>query len=358
MIGPRLPHPVLRRRLRRRNAVGLVVGFAFVAFFTSALHDPRPNALPVGVVGPAPVARCSCSRASTAPSRAGSTSTATPTSASARAAIRSQDVDGAYLPGPGARRGCWSPARTARAPSPSCGRPSAGPPPRAHEALTVEDVAPVPGHDARGISAFFLVAGTTLGSLVFGIVLFFAGGHAITTPLRIRLALIAVFAVLAGLVMAIDHRLPGQRSDRRVLDRRRDRGAARGRGGADDDRAGALARDAGHRAQRRVPDAVQPPGHRRADRPGVRARLLPRRRPGAAEPRRAQRAARRGLPRAAAARRHRSRSWLPGPPWPWRCSSRRTACARSRRARRSAAHRSTLTSQAPDRLDPQPVEQA
>ena len=60
----------------------------------------------------------------------------------------------------------------------------------------------MPGHDARGISAFFLVAGTTLGSLVFGIVLFFAGGHAITTPLRIRLALIAVFAALAGLLMA------------------------------------------------------------------------------------------------------------------------------------------------------------
>src|SRR5262249_19245978 len=68
--------------------------------------------------------------------------------------------------------------------------------------LAVTDLAPLPEHDARGISAFFVVAGTTLGSLVFGIVLFFAGGHALTTPLRLRLTFIAVFALAAGVVMA------------------------------------------------------------------------------------------------------------------------------------------------------------
>jgi hypothetical protein len=38
---------------------------------------------------------------------------------------------------------------------------------------------------------------------VFGIVLFFAGGHAVTTPLRLRLAFVGAFAAVAGLVMAV-----------------------------------------------------------------------------------------------------------------------------------------------------------
>ena len=40
----RLPHPLLLRRLLAAAGIGLVVGFAFIAFFTSALHDPKPNA--------------------------------------------------------------------------------------------------------------------------------------------------------------------------------------------------------------------------------------------------------------------------------------------------------------------------
>ena len=44
-----IPHPALGRRLVAALVVGITVGFAFVAFFTSALHDPEPNALRVGV---------------------------------------------------------------------------------------------------------------------------------------------------------------------------------------------------------------------------------------------------------------------------------------------------------------------
>jgi hypothetical protein len=37
------------------TAAGLFIGFAFVFFFTSALHDPKPDGMKVGIVAPAPV---------------------------------------------------------------------------------------------------------------------------------------------------------------------------------------------------------------------------------------------------------------------------------------------------------------
>jgi hypothetical protein len=196
-----IPHPALRRRLGAAVGVALAVGFAFVAFFTSALHDPRPNALPVGVVGPPPVAQ----------QVRGHLDQALPDGfevrdyadeAAAREAIREQDIDGAFVPDPQRPRLLVAGATgstTVTVLHTAFGAAAAASGAR----LGVEDVAPVPGHDARGIASFFLVAGTTLGSLLFGIVLFFAGGHAVTTPLRLRLALVASFAAIAGLVMAV-----------------------------------------------------------------------------------------------------------------------------------------------------------
>jgi hypothetical protein len=180
--------------------VALVVGFAFVGFFTSALHDPRPNAVPVGVVGPPAAAHQVQLRLARALPQ-GFTVRDYTDQAAARRAIRGQDIDGAFVADPDQPRlllagatgaGVVDVLRTA------FGAAAAASGTR----LDVEDVAPVPEHDARGIASFFLVAGTTLGSLLFGIVLFFAGGHAVTTPLRLRLALIGGFAVIAGLVMA------------------------------------------------------------------------------------------------------------------------------------------------------------
>src|SRR4051794_23996664 len=45
------PHHLHARLLLPAVLIGLASSFAFVAFFTSALHDPRPNAIPVAVVG-------------------------------------------------------------------------------------------------------------------------------------------------------------------------------------------------------------------------------------------------------------------------------------------------------------------
>lgn len=196
-----IPHPALGRRLMVAVGVALAVGFAFVAFFTSALHDPRPNALPVGVVGPAPVAAQVQRRLGEALPQ-GFAVHRYVDEAAARQAIRSQDVDGAFIPDPNRPRLLVAAATGAGAVDVlhAAFGAAAG---ASGERLTVEDVAPLPAHDARGIASFFLVAGTTLGSLIFGIVLFFAGGHAVTTPLRLRVAFIAGFAVIAGLVLAV-----------------------------------------------------------------------------------------------------------------------------------------------------------
>jgi hypothetical protein len=196
-----IPHPALGRRLLAAMGVALAVGFAFVAFFTSALHDPRPNALPVGVVGPAPAVQ-QVQRHLARALPGGFEVRDYVDVAAAREAIRDQDVDGAFVPDQEHPRLLVAGATGASAVSVL--RAAFGAAAAASGArLGVEDVAPVPDHDARGIASFFLVAGTTIGSLLFGIVLFFAGGHAVTTPLRLRLALVGCFAVVAGLVMAV-----------------------------------------------------------------------------------------------------------------------------------------------------------
>lgn len=197
-----IPHPALRPRLAAAVAVGLVVGFAFVAFFTSALHAPKPNALSVGVVGPPAAAQQV--RVKLAQAIPGGFDVRHYASeADARRGVRKQDVDGAYLPDPSRSRLLLAGASGANAVNVL--RAAFGAAASAQgQKLTIDDVAPVPPHDARGISAFFVVAGTTLGSLVFGIVLFFVGGHSLTTPLRLRLALIAGFSLAAGLLVAVD----------------------------------------------------------------------------------------------------------------------------------------------------------
>lgn len=196
-----IPHPALAKRLMAAMGIALAVGFAFVAFFTSALHDPQPHAVPVGVVGTPPAARQVQGLLSEAlPGGFAVRSYASETAA--RHAIREQDIDGAFIPDPNRPRLLLAGATGAsvvNALHAAFGAAAAAS--EAH--LGVEDIAPVPGHDARGIASFFLVAGTTIGSLLFGIVLFFAGGHAITTPLRLRLALTGSFAVIAGLVMDV-----------------------------------------------------------------------------------------------------------------------------------------------------------
>jgi hypothetical protein len=184
------------------TVAGLFIGFAFVFFFTSALHDPKPDGMKVGIVAPAPVqAKVQAELDQAIPDGIELVSYATP--ADAREATREQKVNGAFVADPSrpklisagalgvsvndVLRAAFGAAAAAQG-----------------KHLAIEDIAPAPTHDARGISAFFVVAGTTIGSLIFSIALYFLGGHGGFAPIRVRLALIAGFAVLAGLVFAAD----------------------------------------------------------------------------------------------------------------------------------------------------------
>jgi hypothetical protein len=199
------PSPPLRtlgRRLAPAVLAGSVIAFAFVAFFTSALHNPTPNALRVGVVGPQRLVSDVRARLDQAVP-GGFELRRYDQEGAARSALRSQETDGVFLSEDGRPRLLVAGADGANVTTvlhAAFGAAAAA----QGQKLTTQDVAPLPRHDARGISAFFVVAGTTLGSLAFSTALFFLGGHAGHAPLRLRLALIVAFAVVTGVVVSFD----------------------------------------------------------------------------------------------------------------------------------------------------------
>jgi hypothetical protein len=200
-MSPHVPHRLHAQRLLPAIVAGLISSFAFVAFFTSALHDPRPNGLQVAVVG-SPAAAREVQRGMDQALPGGFAVERYATEAAARAALEDQDADGVFVPGAHPRLllagGAGANATTALRTAFGAAAGAQG----LH--LAVEDAAPLPRHDSRGLSAFFLVAGVSVGSLVFAAALFLLGGHAAPVPLRIRLALIGAWAVAAGLVVALD----------------------------------------------------------------------------------------------------------------------------------------------------------
>jgi hypothetical protein len=198
-VSPHVPHRVHVRRLLPALAVGLAVSFAFIAFFTSALRDPRPNDLAVAVVGP-PASATALQRGLDQALPGSFDLRRYADEATARRALADQDVDGVYVAGARPRLvvagGAGANASTALRTAFGAAAGAQG------RHLDVDDAAPLPQHDSRGLSAFFLVAGISIGSLAFAAALFFLGGHA--GPLRVKLALIGAFAAVAGLVVALD----------------------------------------------------------------------------------------------------------------------------------------------------------
>ncbi|MGH2937269.1 MAG: hypothetical protein ACRDPE_04015 [Solirubrobacterales bacterium] len=199
-LSPRNARALLRILLPAIGA-GLLIGFAFIFLFTSALHDPKPDGMKVGIVAAPPVEatiRSELDQATPGGFELESYATAT----DAREATREQKVNGAFVA---------DPARPTLITAGALGsvgdvlHAAFGATAAAQgKHLAVEDIAPVPSHDARSFSAFFVVAGTTIGSLVFAVALYFLGGHGGFAPVRVRLALIAGFAIVAGLVFAAD----------------------------------------------------------------------------------------------------------------------------------------------------------
>jgi hypothetical protein len=182
-------------RLGPPLAAGLFLACAFVGLFTAAVHAPAPNDVRVAVVAPPPMQQ----RLQHGLDRAvpgGFDLARYESAAAARRALLDQDVSGALV---------------AAGPRPTLLVASAASPPTAEAVrgavaaafgnrLAVVDARPLPPHDRRGLSAFFLVAGTTVASVLFGALLFFFARGVDT---RLRVAALVTFAVLAGLVVAL-----------------------------------------------------------------------------------------------------------------------------------------------------------
>jgi hypothetical protein len=196
-----VPHRVHARRLLPALVVGVAIAFAFIALFTSALRDPRPHGLKVGVVGPA-AAVGDLQRGLDQALPGGFALRRYADEPAARRALDDQAVDGVYV---AAARPRLVVAGGAGANAAAAVRTAFGAAAGAQgRRLAVADAAPLPRHDSRGLSAFFLVAGVSVGSLVFAAALFFLGGHAHPVPLRLKLAIIAAFAAVAGVLVAVD----------------------------------------------------------------------------------------------------------------------------------------------------------
>jgi hypothetical protein len=192
------PHPPLRHHVTPL-AIGLVVVFAFVALFTSALHNPQPRDVEVGIVGTdAETVAIQGNLDSAIPD--GFSLRAYPDAASASDALRQQTVQGVYLPStnPAPQLLIASADGFAVSDLIQAVFGNAG----GHKA-EVRDLVPLPGHDSKGISSFLAVAGTTVGSLIFSAALFLLASR---TSARKRFTSICAFAPLAGLVAALDTR--------------------------------------------------------------------------------------------------------------------------------------------------------
>jgi len=174
---------------------GTVLLVTLIGLIASALHDPHPHDIPVGLVGPAPAVEQLSSRFGQAAPGAFMFTTYDSEDA-ARQALDSRDVDGVLIVGPAGPRlvvaGAAGDAVTGVITGALGGAFQAQSQP-----LQVETVHPFAAGDAHGLILFFLVVAVIVSTLVAQAVILarvaYIGGGA-------RLLLLLVYALLAGLV--------------------------------------------------------------------------------------------------------------------------------------------------------------
>ena len=180
----------LSREAIRPAAIGVVLVALFSFFFVFPGHDPEPDGVPLGLVGPG------AERTAAALERGGAFEPRRYGSAGeAREAILDREVYGAVVTGPRPRlliAGAASPQVAAllqEAAARTAG-PGQSPPP-------VEDVRPLDGGDPRGTSINLLAVPLAVTSILGAMLLFNMAPQ--LRPAQ-RLALLAAFALLGGLV--------------------------------------------------------------------------------------------------------------------------------------------------------------
>ena len=187
------PTPGQLERFARPLLGGLVLLVALIGLIGSAISDPRPHDIPVGLVGPdAAVQRLTGAFASAAPGAFQFTSY--PSEEAGRAALDSRSVDGLLLLGPAGSRlvvagaagdgvtGVMTAAFT------NVSRGQGGD-------LTVETVHPFASGDPHGLILFFVVVAIVIATLATQVLLGIARG---TAGFGTRLAVAIVFAGLAA----------------------------------------------------------------------------------------------------------------------------------------------------------------
>jgi hypothetical protein len=185
--------------------IGLLVALAFVGIYLTALHQPQPHHLPVGVVAP-PAVVAQLQRTLSAP--AGDAVALRPAADAARARrqLERGQIVAAWLPGQGPAgrllvAGAQGPAVTQAVTQAVTGIFTGVAAAQAQGTrLRVDDVVPLSAADPRGFSGFYVVFGVTLAGFIFGQT---SHTYARRLPLGLRLVQALGFAVLAGLAGAL-----------------------------------------------------------------------------------------------------------------------------------------------------------
>jgi len=176
------------------TGLGLVLLFGFTGVYLAAFNDPEPHGVRVAIVGGGDVVRLA--RATLDPQRFHVV--ASPSETAALDALEEDRARGVL-----ALRDGVASVNVATAyggvPAQVTGTALAGVASAAGATVRMHDVRPLPEHDSRGLSSFFLVLATGIASLLFAVVLTIAGAR---LPRVARLAACALVAAVGGLVVA------------------------------------------------------------------------------------------------------------------------------------------------------------
>jgi hypothetical protein len=183
----------------------LLLGLGFILSYVGAFHDPTPHRIPIAVVAPAGATSQVVRELNGLP---GEPLQATSVASDARALslIRDGSTDGVFIVSTTGRTDSLLVASGGGASlSTAVETVVSDVETAAHRGLDVKDVVPSQPGDARGLSSFYLVVGWLVGGYLAAALLGIASGARPTSGRRslIRLLIIAVYAVLAGLGGAV-----------------------------------------------------------------------------------------------------------------------------------------------------------
>jgi hypothetical protein len=183
--------------------IGLFLVLAFAGLMIPGLRNPAPSGMPLGLAGPGPaVAQVEAQLAAAAPDAFEVRTYAD--EEAARTALREQDVLGAIVVGPSPKEPPGLLVASAAGDAPTTAATTA------YEQLTeklgtpqrVDDVAPLPENDSRGVSAVLLCVALTIGALIFQLGLSLAAANVRASSRWLSCVGYAVLAGVAGAVFA------------------------------------------------------------------------------------------------------------------------------------------------------------